>query len=202
MQARELVGGEIEVIACLRVEQPADLVDLACGVGDAGKARLGRAGIDLAEAEDCRIGLEGLAVEHRRRQRVGVALDQHPDRDRELLGGGLLTLGGHDLAGQQLLLGGAIEAQRLRDLRGAHRLRRTRRRDQGHDTEQHQAEDGVHVACSDQWPPERTRVRTGSRIAWSRRSAACTTPTASIMCSAMPSSVPTSGDSSLSWLLV
>jgi hypothetical protein len=38
----------------------------------------------------------------------------------------------------------------------------------------------------DQWPPDRTRVRTGIRIAWSRRMAACTTPTASIMCSAMP----------------
>ena len=36
-------------------------------------------------------------------------------------------------------------------------------------------------ARRDQWPPERTRVRTGSRIAWSRRMAACTTPTASII---------------------
>jgi hypothetical protein len=54
----------------------------------------------------------------------------------------------------------------------------------------------------DQWPPERTRVRTGSRMGWRRRMPACTTPTASIMCKAMRSTVPTSGDSSLSWLLV
>jgi hypothetical protein len=51
---------------------------------------------------------------------------------------------------------------------------------------------------SDQWPPERTRVRTGSRMAWSRRIAACTTPTPSITCRTTRSKVPRSGDSSFS----
>ena len=106
-QARELLGGEVELVTRRRLEQLANLVDLGCGVGDAGDAGRGGARFDLAEVKDRRIGLQGLSVKYGRRQRVRIPLEQHPDADCKLLGSRLLALSGHYLAGQQLLLGGA-----------------------------------------------------------------------------------------------
>jgi hypothetical protein len=50
--------------------------------------------------------------------------------------------------------------------------------------------------------PEKTSVFTGSSSAWILNMMACTTPTASIACSASQVPVPRPGAASLSWLLV
>jgi hypothetical protein len=57
-QAREVLGGQVELVTYLRLEQLANLVDLVCRVGNAGKASRGGARLDLAEAKDRRIRLQ------------------------------------------------------------------------------------------------------------------------------------------------